>query len=45
MEFLSKVFYCSVSVKILAGEDIDVDVVLLNKRMNADMAFRYENKS
>ena len=45
LESLSKVFYCSVGIKTLAGKNIYVNVVLLNKGVNANMTLRYENKS
>jgi hypothetical protein len=45
LESLSKIFYCFLGIKVLAGENVYVNVIPLNKGMDANMTFRYKNKS
>jgi len=45
LESLSEIFYRFLGIKILARENVYVNVILLNKGMDANMTFRYKNKS
>jgi len=45
LESLLEIFYCFLSIKILARENVYVNVILLNEGMDANMTFRYKNKS
>jgi hypothetical protein len=45
LESLSEIFYCFLGIKILARENVYVNVIPLNKGMDANMTFRYKNKS
>jgi hypothetical protein len=45
LESLSKITYCFLGIKILAGENVYINVVPLNERVDADMAFGDEDES